>query len=163
MKPAVNTTKGLRALYDNFERHFRSLEAMQQDTNQDVFVSMMTSKIPKDVLLQLQIQKGAKVNWTVSRLRELLNDYVSAMEEKDHQGHTEASSNASPARSLRGSTETLVVGQKASQKQGNKTYRFCNGNHWSDECRIYETAEERKQRIRGSCYICLKQGHKVKR
>ena len=51
MKPAVNTTKGLRALYDNFERHFRSLEALQQDTNQDVFVSMMTSKIPKDVLL----------------------------------------------------------------------------------------------------------------
>ena len=161
MKPAVNTTKGLRDLYDNFERHFRSLEAMQQDTNQDVFVSMMTSKIPKEVLLQLQIQKGAKVNWTVSRLRELLNDYVSAKVDMDQQGHTEASSNASPARPLRGSTEALVVGQKASQKQGNKICRFCNGNHWSDECRRYETAEERKQRIRGSCYICLKQGHKV--
>ena len=85
---------------------------------------MMTSKIPKDVLLQLQIQKGAKVNWTVSRLRELLNDYISAMEETDQQGHTEASSNVSPARPLTGSTETLVVGQKASQKQDNKIYRF---------------------------------------
>ena len=47
MKPAVNTTKGLRALYDNFQRHFRSLEAMQQDTNQAVFVPMMTLKNSK--------------------------------------------------------------------------------------------------------------------
>ena len=70
---------------------------MQQDASQAVFVSMMTSKIPKDFLLQLQIQRGAKENWIVSRLRELLNDYVSAREETDQPGHTEASSNASPA------------------------------------------------------------------
>ena len=101
------------------------------------------------------------MNWTVSRLRELLNDYVSVREETDQQGHTEASSNTSPEKPLRGSAEALVVDQKASQKQGNRICRFCNGNHWSDECRRYETAEERKQRIRGSCYICLKQGHKV--
>ena len=67
MKPAmsttVSTTKGLGALCDNFERHFRSLEMMQKDTNQDVFVSMMISKIPKDVLLHLHIQKGPKENW----------------------------------------------------------------------------------------------------
>ena len=90
-----------------------------------------------------------------------MNDYVSAREEIDQQGHTEASSNTSPARPLRGSTEALVVSQKAYQKQVNKVCRFCNGNPWSDECMRYETVEERKQRIRGSCYICMKQGHKI--
>ena len=54
MKPAFNSTKVLRTLYDQFERHLRSLEALKQDTNQDVFVNIMTSNIPKGVLLQLQ-------------------------------------------------------------------------------------------------------------
>lgn len=81
IKPVSNNTKGLRMLYDHFEKHFRSLEALHQDTNQDVFVSIMTSKIPKGVLLHLQIQKGAKVKWIVNGLRELLNDYVTAREQ----------------------------------------------------------------------------------
>ena len=161
LKPATNTTKGLRVLYDNFERHFRSLEAMQQDTNQDVFVPMLTSKIPKDVLFQLQIQRGANVDWTVTRLRELLNDYVSNREDSEQQGHTDISSSTSTARPLRSSTEALMVNQRTSQRQNNRNCRFCSGNHWSDECRRYQTVDERKQRIRGSCYICLKQGHKV--
>ena len=89
MKPAVNSTKGLRTLHDQFERHFRSLEALKQDTNQDVFVSIMKSKIPKEVLLQLQLQRGAKVRWAVSRLRELLSDYILAREESEEECHTE--------------------------------------------------------------------------
>ena len=61
MKPAVNSAKRLRTLHDQFERHFRSLEALKQDTNQEVFVSIIKSKLPKEVLLQLQLQRGAKV------------------------------------------------------------------------------------------------------
>ena len=58
----MNIIKGLRALYDIFEGQCRCLGAMQQDTNQDVFVSMLTSKISKGILLHLQIQKHAKEN-----------------------------------------------------------------------------------------------------
>lgn len=152
MKPVSNITKGLRMLYDYFKRNFKSLEALHQDTNQDVIVSIMTSKIPKDVLLHLQIHKGAIVKWTVNRLMELLHDYFTAREQTDQQCQTEASgSNTSPARSLRSSTEALLSGQKASPRENNKRIcRFCNGNHWSDECRRYETVEERKQRRKGS-------------
>ena len=71
MKPTFNSTKGLHTLHKQFERHPRSLEALKQDTNQDVFVNIMTSKNPKEVLLQLQIQRGATVKLTVSMLREL--------------------------------------------------------------------------------------------
>lgn len=94
---------------------------------------------------------------------ELLNYYVTAREQTDQQCQTEASgSNTSPARSLRSSTEALLAGQKASPRENNKRIcRFCSGNHGSDECRRYETVEERKQRRKGSCFVCMKQDHKV--
>lgn len=73
-KSAQNTSKGLRNLYDQIEKHLRSLEALRQDICQDVFISMVTSKIQKEVLIQLEIQKGARNKWTVKDLREPLND-----------------------------------------------------------------------------------------
>ena len=56
----VNTTTELQALYDNFELYFRSFEVMQQDTNHDIFVSIISYKSPRDVLLQLALQGGSK-------------------------------------------------------------------------------------------------------
>ena len=77
----------------------------------------MISKIPKDVLLHLQIQRGAKVKWTVSHLRELLGDYISVREETEEQCNTETASSSEVTRPIRSSTEALVVGSK-SPKQG---------------------------------------------
>ena len=37
--------------------------------------------------------------------------------------------------------------------------RFCDGNHWSDQCVEYPTAKDRKLRIKDSCFFCLKRGH----
>ena len=120
----------------------------------------MTSKITKKVLLQLQIQRGANVKWIDSRLRELLGDYISVSEETEEQCNTEtAGSNPTITRPPRSSSEALVVGSKPLTRQG--SYRLCNGQHWSDECQRYETADERKQRINGSCFIYIKQGHRL--
>ena len=57
---------------------------------------------------------------------------------------------------FRMSTEALVAG---AQSKVFRSCRFCNGNHWNDECTKYPTNEARKHKIRGSCFICLKQGH----
>ena len=40
--------------------------------------------------------------------------------------------------------------------------RFCNASHWSDECKKYDTTEKRKQKIKGCCFKCLRQGHGAK-
>ena len=88
-----NSSKGFRLLYDEVEKHLRSLEALKQDINQEVFISGITSKIPKDVLVQLEIQRGAKNKWTVSKLSELFNDYISAREKAEK--HTRAGISAS--------------------------------------------------------------------
>ena len=165
--PAVNSSKGLRMLYDEAEKHLRSLEALKQDINQEVFISIITSKIPKDVLIQLEIQKGAKVKWTVSKLRELFNDYISAREKAEE--HIRAGSLASgytTSPPLRLSAEALMAAPRIQSRQFDRrkpsmACRYCKGKHWNDECPNYPTVESRKQRIKGSCFICLKQGHKT--
>ena len=155
-------------MYDKIEKHLRSLEALDQDINQDVFIAMITSKIPREVLIQLEIQKGARTKWTVHVLRELFNDYVAARERAEQNfstGKTELTeeSHYKPMVTV-SSAETLMAGaQRANNRMERKTLssrcRFCDGYHWSDECQKYTTMAARKQRIKGSCYICLREGH----
>ena len=168
LKSVPNTSKGLRSLNDQIEKHLRSLEALDQDINQDVFIAMIPSKIPREVLIQLEIQKGARNKWTVKALRELFNDYVATRERAEQNfgackiESTEESSYKPMV--MVSSAETLMAGaQRASNRMERKTLssrcRFCDGYHWSDECPKYTTMEARKQRIKGSCYICLREGH----
>ncbi|CAG2211395.1 unnamed protein product [Mytilus edulis] len=76
---ASNRTSELRFLYDKIERNLRSLEALNQNIDQDVFISMITTKLPEAVLVQLEIQKGSD-RWTVDKLRDLLKSYIAARE-----------------------------------------------------------------------------------
>ncbi|KAH3691231.1 hypothetical protein DPMN_193179 [Dreissena polymorpha] len=39
--------------------------------------------------------------------------------------------------------------------------RYCEQRHWSDECQQYRIILDRKKQLKGSCYICLKFGHKI--
>ncbi|XP_061194310.1 uncharacterized protein LOC133202484 [Saccostrea echinata] len=83
IKPAFNNTSSLRRLLDELEKHMRSLEALEQDVHQDVFVSMIITKLPKEARLQLEIQKGKKEKWTVQKLRIFLDNYIVARESTD--------------------------------------------------------------------------------
>ena len=164
LTPANDKPKSLRSLFDQIERNLRSLQALKQNINQEVFVSIITSKIPKGVLIHLEIQKGARAKWTVTTLRELFNDYIAARERADQQTYTAVVENK--YRPPRGTTEALVTGNRTSPRSNNRRWnlppcRYCNGSNWSDECLKYMTAENRRQRIRGCCILCLKQGHRI--
>ena len=160
---ASNNTRSLRALYDQIEKNLRSLEALKQDINQNVFISMVTSKIPKDVLIQLELQKGSKCEWSVSKLRELFNEYISARERAEQQATTE--NRYALPKNPRITTEALISGNRSQRsynlQQPKTSCRYCNGEHWSDDCTVYPTLEGRKQRIKGSCFICLKRDHRM--
>ena len=147
LRPAVNNPKDLRAVYDNLEIHLRSLESLHQDTNHDIFVSIIASKIPRDVLLQLALQKGAKEKWVASTLRKSFNNYICATEWAEQMS-------------------CLEKPKEYTQTHTNGFYRrfilqciFCNGNQWSDQCVEYPMAEDRKHKIKDSCFLCLKAGH----
>ena len=36
---------------------------------------------------------------------------------------------------------------------------FCDQSHWSGECSNCSTLQERQEKLKESCYICLKKGH----
>ena len=167
LKVAPNTAKGLRNLYDLIEKHLRSLEALEENIDQNIFISMITSKIPKEVLIQLELQKGARNKWTVRELRELFSNYVVARERAEQNHYTaKGETREDYYKSMVSSAEALIVGSQAVggkvENRFSANCMFCNASHWSDECTKYDTTEKRKQKIKGCCFKCLRQGHGAK-
>ncbi len=78
MQTATNKVSSLRVFLDKVERHRRCLEVLKQNIEQDVFVSMIRSKLPEYVLIQLEIQNGTGKKWTVYSLNGKLHEYVGA-------------------------------------------------------------------------------------
>ena len=71
-----NTPKGLRLMYDHMEKHFGCLEALNPNLYHEIFIPVITTKLPKEVLFQLALQKGSENKWTVNMLREMFNDCI---------------------------------------------------------------------------------------
>jgi len=80
LEPATNKVSSLRSLLDKVEIHIRSLEVRQQNVDQDIFVSIIRSKLPEEVLVELEIQKGVDNKWSVQNLIKQLREYVVARE-----------------------------------------------------------------------------------
>ena len=56
--PTANSVGELRVMYNKIEAHLRTLEALGQDTEQDIFVAMIISKLPQNCIIQLEMLKG---------------------------------------------------------------------------------------------------------
>lgn len=169
-------TTSLRGIYDKLEKNLRSLHALGQDVDQAIFISIMTSKLPKKVITQREIQKGSKAKWSVKKL----GDYTVAKEKAEQHTKSEdkleypketrpkwhTGNDSKPEfRQYKSSTEALLTSQTVN-KYTTKTYGnlcpFCEEKHWSDKCPRYRTMEARKQRLEGCCFVCLKSGHAAK-
>lgn len=59
------------------------------------------------------------------------------------------------------STEALVA--TVNKKEESGTYfdkcRYCTQQHWSDECPNFRGIEELENKLKGSCFKCLRSGH----
>ena len=159
LTPATNSSKGLRFVYDKIESNLRSLEALQQDINHDIFISIISSKIPKDIYLQMELQKGAKNKWSVKKLRELLNNYICATERAEELACSEEAERETGSSRTNIKERTLQTPQQNIKRKLFIICRFCDGNHWSDQCLEYPTLWDRKQHNNDSCFRCLKRGH----
>ena len=189
LQSATTRTISLRSLLDDVEKHLRCLEVLKQNVEQDIFVAMIRAKLPEEVLVQLEMLNGAKNKWTAAKLREKLDDYITAREKAEQKVPEAPKENVNkvpnysntksqlgsffPAKQtwknlagshIIGSAEALVVNTKQAQVQ-QRFYdqcRYCEQRHWSDECLYFKTSEERKRHLKDSCYRCLKIGHVVK-
>lgn len=171
--------ESLRSFMDTIEKHLRSLEVLGENVNQLLFVSMITTKIPEGVLRQLEISKGADVEWDVKSLRTHLRNYICACEKsnknikenyvsKEREFNIQRSGSRSniplnTPRAAYGNSQTIINPRSSSSfvtndkgarvntqsRQLTPSCHFCDNSHWSDECPHYKTIPERKQKIRG--------------
>ena len=198
LPPAKSTTGSLRFFIDKVEKHLRSLHVLHEDTEHEVLVSMIKRKLPSDVLLQLEIIKGAGQTWTVNKLRKILGQFITAKEASEKETSKDRNSdrptgqnrntppnwnNSQRRYGLQGSKHlrsggatgvsngyftnkgassgALLSNEKQTKQKSSQRLkcRYCDKAHWSDECDVFKTVEDRKRKIKGSCYKCLKEGH----
>ena len=172
---APNQIPLVRSIFDEIEMHLRTLTAVGQDINQPYMITMIKSKIPKEIMAQIEMQKG-KETWTVELLRESVRNNLKAhevtestalvkQESKVSSGKTTFPGKAIPS-SLRSTTQVLLNNSNRNVEKRNqqfmKSCRYCQGPHFSDQCLKYSTPEMRKNRIKGCCFICLRPGHTVR-
>jgi hypothetical protein len=164
MSASSSLTSKLRETNDGIEKHFRSLEALGEDSNQKVFIPMIILKLPEDVLMQLEMARISD-EWTVKELRDTLSKYIKAREasefniQKSNSQQPNQQLSASSTKKMKSSTEVLLTGERTYYQ---RRCLFCKReNHWSDECRQFKTSQERKERIKNRCNICLKLDHRT--
>ena len=57
----------------------------------------------------------------------------------------------------------MMIGEnRKSPDVGKVKCIYCKEQHWRDECNKYNTAEERRRHLKGSCFKYLKEGHMSK-
>ena len=76
MKSASDSVDNLRCLLGGVNKHLRSLDVLEQNINQDLFVSIIKLKWPSSVIRHLEIKNGIEKKWTVLLLKEVLKEYV---------------------------------------------------------------------------------------
>ena len=167
MQVPQNDTKKLRGMMDNLEIQLRGLEAQGQSLEHGTIIAIIKSKIPTPVMSHIEEKKGQEKEWTTALLRKYLNEHVSAREisertnvGKDHDRKSGLKPNFSQALPQNHRTaEALLVNNETNTRV--RPCIFCGGQHYNSDCDKYKTAEERKKKINGCCFICFKKNHKA--
>ena len=89
---SASQTASLCSSYDVIEKHLRSLEALGEDANSKMLVSLILTKLLKDVLIHLTEQKPDGQEWTVKLLREKLHRYITNPENAERQSGIKSAS-----------------------------------------------------------------------
>ena len=169
---AMNRTLSLRTYFDVTEKHLRALHSLGEKIEQKQLLSIMKSKLPRNIISKLEEQKDENDEWTVETFRNRLKRCRTAQEAGDQQLRLYHSKNKNIFRtnvnspSLSGSPmryagEALMSNEFSLPHKSSKCI-FCDGRHWSDECRNFPDVLSRKRRLKKRCSIYLKEGHLAK-
>ena len=151
----------LQSTYDSIEKHLRSLEALGENVENNLMMSLLQSKLPKHVLARLEEYKNDDNPWSVGLFRKELKKYTTAQEIGNRLTSLN-SNNQSRINEPRKPYDQRqpTVAFSTGERQRNCIY--CNKGHWSDECKEFPDVQSRMKQISGRCYICLKTGHLLK-
>ena len=158
MKPASNLTE-LRSVIDKAEGHLRCLTAMglSERDNAELFTCVLLSKIPERTRADFTRRKGA-TDWSLALLRDMLADEVRALDSfKLTSSKGRQRDEKRPYPGGRPSTTQALLSPHRT-----RSCAFCQKDHFSDQCKNFQTLEERKGALGDSCFKCFKRTHRVK-
>lgn len=92
---------------------------MGENVEQNVFVTMLQTKIAEYVLRQLELQKDIDHAWTVKELRECLRQYIGACERSKHSHTTTVDTEIKS-----GNREGLKYERQSTKPAGRYGYNF---------------------------------------
>ena len=173
---ATYKTTSLRTFYDTMEKHLRCLQSLGEDDNNTQTLTVLQSKRPRSVLLQLDRIKERTDEWTVKKFREVLHHYILTLETCDLQTKlfrvTETdkeSSNVAPVvkaftydKGPRSFTSEALLSYENVKSRYERNCICCSNNYWNDECQQYPDIKSRKNKLKDRCLKCMKLDHKVR-
>ena len=123
------------------ENNVQSLGTLGEDISQALLIPLMTSKLPRLVMVQLEMKRGGKAEWSVQTLRYALAGYVGALEAVEWatgDRHNEVSGTRSVP------THSMLT-------QAPQMFRcfYCSQPHFSDECTKYKGIGSRRSKLTG--------------
>ncbi|KAG1683385.1 hypothetical protein GQR58_010038 [Nymphon striatum] len=77
--PASNNTKKLRNTYDMISNHLRSLEALEQTIDNPMYIHLIQTKLPTNILTQMELLKLDQ-SWSTKSLCDTLKRILNARE-----------------------------------------------------------------------------------
>ena len=107
-----------------------------------MFISMIKSKLPKDVLLQMELRKDPDTEWAVESLRKCLRSYIVASERSEQDSKPDGSSAnyfSGNIRSPPGRRYNKFASSIASHS-AEALVATSKGNGYSDKCRYCQIA-----------------------
>ena len=187
IQPVSMNFPQLQHLSDEISIHLRSLEALGEAVPDGYVINLFKSNLPKETISTLEMHRGAE-KWSLKLFRQILDQYLKAHEQEAVPHSTEnqiykpnlyqpnsfqtyrPTHNLpvlyNPSGGFRPTQQMASSNANSSSTSNYQTRRqqcvYCGGTHWSDQCTEYATIEARKERIKGSCYVCLKQDHNNK-
>ncbi|XP_065203487.1 uncharacterized protein LOC135833647 [Planococcus citri] len=146
-------TPNLRKTYDEIEAKLRALEGFnEQINNNTILFSEVSQKFPFDAITQLDLGEED----SLSELRTQLDKFIKKREKFSYNNSNQPFHEVRKKNFSKSSTEALLSNEQS------KKCIYCQENHWSDQCTNYTTIADRKEKIKGNCFICFKSNHSAK-
>ena len=160
--PAYKSTN-LRKFADEVEILLQSLKSQGKCTNNELISHTIQTKLPKEMIMEISRELGEE--WEMDTMWQEIKKHVSILELVERcmesQFNSKRTSHISqePLGIQPTSAAALITAQT---KEPSRPCIFCSRQHWSDQCTVFRSLEERKAKVKGMCFKCFSTRHKAK-
>lgn len=156
---ANETPYSLRKTFDELEKIIKCLNVLGEDMEHNSIQSIILSKFPQSITVKI-FEKVESEKLTTKKLRDTLENIITSYEKSNILKGTFRNDYVSSKIQTKPYTKNVTT--SALTNSEDKKCIYCTENHFNDECKKFPTTSQRKAKIKGKCFLCLKEGHSIK-